>query len=604
VSIPVRQYWELLATYLRPQRVRVGLLGALLLGTIGLSLLSPQIVRTFLDTAAAGGSLDVLLRAALLFVVVAVLQQIAAVATTYVGENVGWTATNALRTELVAHCLRLDLSFHKARTPGELIERIDGDVTALSRFFAQFVVRLLGNGLLMLGVLALLWREDWRVGLAMTLFALAALLTLGRIQAAAVPHWMRVRQLSAEFFGFIGELLGGTEDLRANGATGYVTGRFHATLRRWMPLNLTAGLYGYSMWIVTIGLFTLGNAIAFALGAWLFFGGQITIGTVYLIFSYTELLRRPVEEIRSELEDLQRAGASIVRVRELLDARSRLPDGPGARLPAGALGVEFERVSFAYADERPQADPSGVEGSDGAPSSAFPGASTSVIDDVTFTLAPGEVLGLLGRTGSGKTTIARLLLRIVDPDHGAVRIGGVDTRLPELAELRHRVTIVTQDVQLFQASVRDNLTFFDGAIDDERIIAALEELGLGPWLRSLPHGLDTELESGGGLSAGEAQLLALARVFLRDPGLVILDEASSRLDPATERLIERAIDRLLAGRTAVIIAHRLGTIERADRVIMLAEGRVVEQGERAALAADPESRLSAALRAGLEAVLA
>jgi len=214
-------------------------------------------------------------------------------------------------------------------------------------------------------------------------------------------------------------------------------------------------------------------------------------------------------------------------------------------------------------------------------------------------------MGILGRTGSGKTTLARLVFRLYDVTQGRIELGGVDVRQPALRALRQRVALVTQDVQLFQASVRDNLTFFNRDIPDDRILQVIADLELSDWFNALPDGLDTRLETGGrSLSAGEGQLLALARVFLRDPGLVILDEASSRLDPATEQRIERAIDRLLRDRTALIIAHRLGTVERADRILILEEGRVVEQGDREWLAQDSGSRFHSLLRTGLEEVLA
>ena len=218
------------------------------------------------------------------------------------------------------------------------------------------------------------------------------------------------------------------------------------------------------------------------------------------------------------------------------------------------------------------------------------------------------MLGLLGRTGSGKTTLARLLLRFYDPTSGAIRLGGVDLRDARLGEVRERATLVTQDVQLFAAPVRDNLTFFDRTVDDARIVAVIEQIGLGGWLRALPGraGADGVLDhemSATALSAGEAQLLAFARVFVRDPGLVILDEASSRLDPATERHVERAIDALLAGRTGIVIAHRLETVERCDEILILEGGRVVEHGARVALAGDATSRFADLLRTGLEPVL-
>jgi ATP-binding cassette subfamily B protein len=227
-----------------------------------------------------------------------------------------------------------------------------------------------------------------------------------------------------------------------------------------------------------------------------------------------------------------------------------------------------------------------------------------VLREVSFTVAPGHVLGVVGRTGSGKTTIARLVVRLWEPGSGSVLLGGVDVRDLRYRELRSRVGVVTQDVQLFSASLRDNLTLFEDLGDDHRILEVIGDLGLLDWYSSLPDGLDTQLGAGGtGVSAGEAQLLAFGRVFLRDPGLVILDEASSRLDPVTEGLIERAVDRLLTGRTAVVIAHRLRTVNRADEILILEDGRVAELGSRAALQADPGSRFSALLRAGLEDVL-
>ncbi len=188
MTVPRQRYWDLLVTYLRPQRLKTVLLAMLLLSSIGLQLLNPQILRYFIDNARSGSPLQTLMVAAVLFLGVALINQVVSVFATYVGEDVGWTATNLLRADLALHCLRLDLSFHNARTPGELIERIDGDVTALANFFSQLVIRVLGNLLLLLGVLVLLFREDWRVGLAFTVFVIVALVALLKIRGIAVPH--------------------------------------------------------------------------------------------------------------------------------------------------------------------------------------------------------------------------------------------------------------------------------------------------------------------------------------------------------------------------------------------------------------------------------
>ncbi len=583
MRIPLRQYWDLLVDYLRPEWQKSLLLAILLLSSIAVQLFNPQIMRDFIDTAVNGGSLAALGTDAALFIALGLVSQVLSVGATYYGQDVGWSATNRMREDLARHCLDLDASFFHDRTPGELIERLDGDVSALSNFFSQLVIRVFGSALLVLGTLALLFREDWRVGLVLSLFAVGALYLLNRARNLAVPQQRQERQASAELYGLIEERLTGLDDIRANGAGAYAMLRFHERTRDHYRKSRIAWILRSITWVLIMGLFAVGSVLTLGMGAYLFLAGAITIGTVYLFFQYTRMLQQPLEQITNQLQELQRASASIQRIAELRAIRPRIVDGPGCALPNGALPVEFDDVSFAYQDEA---------------------ADDLVLKALSFRLAPGRVLGLLGRTGSGKTTISRLLFRFYDPTSGVVRLGGTDTRLAGLRELRKRVAIVTQDVQLFSATVRDNLTLFDRRVSDERILAVVDELGLADWYASLPAGLDTQLGSGGaGLSAGEAQLLAFVRVFLRDPGLVILDEASSRLDPATERVIEGAIGKLLAHRTGVIIAHRLATVQRADEILILEDGQIREHGERASLVRDPASRFSQLLRVGLQEVL-
>lgn len=581
MNLPLKTYWDLLSQHIRPQRGRFVLLLALLFGSIGLRVFNPQVMRNFIDSALSGQPLNALTLTALLFIGIAILQQVVAVSVTYLGENVAWSATNALRAELAAHALNLDMPFHNNRTPGELIERIDGDVTEMATFFSQFLLTLIGNALLLVGILAALFLEDWRVGLGFTVFTIGAILVLNRVKDIAIPHQKARREADARIFGFIEEQLASTEDIRSSGAVDY-------SIRRLFQLQAEKLVHDrnahFKRWIIenSMGIaVTFGTLMAIGSGYWLFTASLVTVGTVYLFVHYISLLEEPLWAMTHEIESFQTIGACVERLTEFRAIQPSIQEGTKLAVPPGIPALAFERVSFGYNGGEP------------------------VLRDLSFQLKPGNVLGLLGRTGSGKTTLARLVFRLYDPLSGTIRLQNIDLRDLRSSAVRANVALVTQDVQLFRASVRDNLTFFNRAIPDERILHTLHELGLKDWLDSLHHRLDTELDAGGrSLSAGEAQLLAFARVFLRDPGLVILDEASSRLDPATEQRLERAIDKLLQGRTAIIIAHRLGTVHRADDIMILEDGQVQEHGNRQQLAANPQSRFYQLLQTGLEEVLA
>ncbi len=274
-----------------------------------------------------------------------------AVAETYVAENVSWVATNALRADLVAHLLRLDATFHTAHTPGELIERVDGDVATLARFFSRFVVYCArqrppdGGGA---GAAA---SVDWRVGLGLSAFVVLALIAMLRIRAAATPVWAAERQASADFYGFLGEYLAGLEDIRSSGAGAFVLRRCAEVMRSWLAATLQGPDAGLRAWSPPARAVRARHGlVAFALSAVLFRDGTLTIGTVYLIFRYTEMLRQPTEQIRNEVQDLQQADASMGRIEALLATAPRLVDGPGDALPPGPLAVELDGVSFGYAN--------------------------------------------------------------------------------------------------------------------------------------------------------------------------------------------------------------------------------------------------------------
>ncbi|MDJ0756059.1 MAG: ABC transporter ATP-binding protein [Ardenticatenaceae bacterium] len=575
---------QLLLTYLRPQKWTVALLTVLMLAAIAVQLINPQIMRTFLDGVQNNRPLNELINFAALFIILAVVRQVFQLASTYVGEVVAWTATNDLRADLAYHCLKLDMGFHKVHKPGELIERVDGDINQLATFFSQLVIRLSANLVLCTGAIILLWTIDWTIGLTISVVIFSGILIIRFLNTMAIPRVQALREIEATLFGYVEEWLHGTETIRSNAAEPFVMQRLYQLLReRWhrghASMKLTVALNG-----VPNTVFSLAYITVFTLGAWRFFDGRISIGTLYITFYYIDLLRDPLWQLTRQIEQLQRAQASINRINELFAEQPTILDRPRyTTLPSAAEGmmVEFDQLEFAYADE----------------------PETPVLQGVNFTLKPGTILGLLGRTGSGKTTLTKLLIRFYDPTGGAIRLGDgrtqIDLREVAQSDLRRQIGVVTQQVQLFNATVRDNLTLFDDTFADENIEAALRKVGLHNWLDELPNGLDTHLAADGGLSAGEAQLLAFTRVFLADPQLIILDEASSRLDPATEQLIEKALDKLLENRTAVIVAHRLATVYRADEIMILSQGRVVEHDRREALVANPDSHFYQLLQTGM-----
>ncbi|MFH2072633.1 MAG: ABC transporter ATP-binding protein, partial [Actinomycetota bacterium] len=424
--IPVRAYWRLLSEYLRPQRRRVVLLSTLLVTGVAFQAINPQLIRGFLDRASGDADLSVLLSLAGGFMVLAVGHQVLTVISTYLAEQVGWTATNEMRARLADHVLHLDMGFHKTTNPGSLIERIDGDVTTMSNFFSKFMIYIVANLILILTVLALLWREAVEVGIGLTLFAVGAMLMMFRVQKFAMPWWKKVRARSAEFHGFVAEQLGGTEDVRANGAVPYMMFRFTTIVRAWLPEAVRARMGFAALWGTGIVSYIVGMGLVFWLGWRMVGDGRLTIGSVYLIFHYTDMIRHPMDQIREQMGDLQKAGAGIERVQELFARTSNLDTTGRLRLPEGPLSLAFENLSFAYEDD----------------------ASTGelVLQDVDVAIGADRVVGVLGRTGSGKSTLARLLTRLYDPIEGNLRVGGVSLRDADIDDLRSRVGMVTQEV--------------------------------------------------------------------------------------------------------------------------------------------------------------
>jgi len=570
-----RSPWLLVAASLGAERWRLVPVGAaLLLGTL-LPLAGPQLVARFVDEAVAGAPIEALLALGAAYLAVALAGQVAAVAASATASGAAWRVTNRLRERVAAHALGLDMDYHGRHTPGEMIERVDGDLLGLTQFISGFVAQALASLLLLAGTLVLVWRVDPRVGAALTAVVAAGSATLAVAQRRVVPHAVASRDETARMFGLVEEGLVAAEEIRANGAGRHVTARFLESAQRVLRAEQRWQVRGGGVLAGTNLVFALGTAGLLAAGILLRQAGTITVGTVVLLFQYAQMVRAPIEQIVGQAKLLHEAGASAARVAELLAERPEIawPRTP-VPLPPGPVSLRFQDVTFAYPGDPP------------------------VLHGVDLELGAGRSLGIVGRTGSGKTTLARLALRLSDPTEGAVRLADIDLRDVGRDDLRRRVRMVSQEVHLFAASLRDNVTLFDDAVPDEAVEAALASVGLRGWRDALPGGLDTRLGAGGtGLSAGEAQLVALARVFLADPALVVLDEASSRLDPATEEAVRAATARLLAGRTAIVIAHRLSTLAGVDEVAVIEAGRIVEHGRRAELTGDGSSRFAGLLAA-------
>ena len=568
-------------TYLKPLRARILLLVVLMLGATGLRLLFPQLLRALVDRALAGAPLLALFLPAGLFLVGALLIQVLRVIALMLSERIAWAATNALRFDLAQHVLHLDTAFHKEHTPGELIERVDGDVTTLAGFFSQFIAQVGTSLVMIVGVLIFLFAEGWLPGVVgLGSFLLNATVVLS-VSSITVKAWSGIRASSAEMFSFVEERVAGREEVKASGASNYVVRGLVAMASKHWRLRLRARYLETTASNLTVDTWVLSMFAMLLLAFFQYRSGTLSLGTAMMLFFYADLLNERITVIREWMDEMQRARAALGRLVDLKAVAPSITDGEGEALPAGPLAVTADRVAFHYEEGRP------------------------VLKELSFHLEPGQVLGLLGRTGSGKSSLIRLLCRLYDPQAGKVQLAGVDVRHLRLDDLRTRIGLITQEVGLFGGTLRENLALFSPAVTDQQIWDAVASLGLTDWFRRFEDGLDSRIgPAGGGLSAGEAQLLALVRLSLRDPGLIILDEFTARIDPVTEALLQAAVDRLLEGRTAVIIAHRLSTVERADQILVLEQGEVAEWGARTLLAQDPLSHYSQLRNAGREEVLA
>lgn len=570
--------WRALAALLRPDTRRWVGLGALVGASSALSLTGPLVVRRIVDVATAGvgkhGTAGRITALAILFLVIAVAAQLITVVVAWFATVTAWRTTNQIRIDMSRHVLGLDHEFHRTHTPGELIQRVDGDVTSVSDFLGRVVPKLAGAASLVVGMILVLAVVDWRLAVGALVYVGAAGSLIARGRHRAVGEASDEMGAYARLYGGIEERLTASEDLRANGAGRHAMWRFIDESAGALRSSVRRESAFLRLWWAVQGSVAAGAVVALVAGTALVTSGAITIGTAFLLFQYTLLLERPLEDVIHQLETIQKANGAMVRVIDLLAVRPTII-GDGVTEPStGALRLDLHHVGFDYGD------------------------GEAVLTDLDLTIAAGRSVGVVGRTGSGKTTLSRVLLRLVDTTSGELLVNGVPVREIPLASLRRRIAMIPQEVELFSGSIRDNVTLFDPVPSDAAVAEALSKAGLDALVDG---GLHRELGAGGaGLSAGEAQLLALARVWLRDPDLVVLDEATARVDPLTESMLDDALLALMRGRTTVVIAHRLSTLRHVDDILVLDHGRVREYGERTVLALDPTSRFHHLLQIALE----
>ncbi|HTY08524.1 MAG TPA: ABC transporter ATP-binding protein [Candidatus Edwardsbacteria bacterium] len=546
---------------LAPFRLRVLGTGLLLVATSALGVLPPLLLKRAIDCDIAGHDLRGLMLTAGLYL----LLQAVVFATGYLMqlalESLGVRIVSALKQRLFAHMVDLDVSYFDQYPVGKLIARVESDTEAVRRLFTSTMSTMLSSLVSLVWIIAILAGNSARLLLAIAaIVPVIALLTV-LYQRRVRPMFAVVRRKYAAIVGYLTEMLQGMRVVQAFSREAEVRDRLRqlnaSMLRTQVPSEvLSMGFFSLMDVFEIIGL-----AVILFVGGGMANRGLLTIGTLVLFLNYLQQFFAPVHAFSDQVSVMQRAFAAAERVFQILDLRPQVTDAPGAKdWPGFDREIEFKNVFFSYAGRAGQDEPEWV------------------LKDISFTVGKGQRIALVGATGGGKTSVINLLLRFYDPQRGAITVDGRNLRDIQIDSLRSKFGLVLQDVFLFPGSVRENLTL-GATIPEATLDQAVEILGLQRIMERMPNGLESELaERGANLSQGERQLVSFARALAFDPEILILDEATSSVDPNSERLIQAGIQRLLQGRTAIIIAHRLSTILDADRILVIHKGRIAESG--------------------------
>ncbi len=588
---------------------RVGWRGTLLLALFGAlgRLIVPLLIRQTIDKGFTdkGVRLGYVVTMCALSAVGLVL---AAVSNRSAVVRLGMTSERGLavlRQRIVRHVLSLSLQQHGEQKRGILVARATSDVESLSEFFSWSAIAWITNAVVMFVVGIAMLVIDWRLALV-TFVATVPIVPFMRIMQRRLRFaHADVREHVGNYLGQVSEMISGAPLVRAYQAQDVVRTSTIAASERRRAASVKAGTQSAILGIGNQVFEVLAVVSVLGFGLWLGSHSTLSAGTLVGFAFFVSRFLEPLGELSEVVDQTQRAAAGITRILDLLDMRAEVRDpSDPVSLPLGQLGVSFENLSFSYADRTSE---SVVQASEAvAPSEGSADGNTSTddfsIDDLNLVIAPGTIVAIVGATGSGKSTLARLVVRTADPTGGHVRIGGVDVSSVAFAELRRRVQLVPQDPFLFDTDIRQNLLYANPALTDDDLYEIFDELGIGEWVRNLPSGLATQVgERGALLSAGERQLVVLARTRAGNPDILVLDEATSSVDATTEARLAETILHLASGRTTLVIAHRLTTAARADRVIVMENGAVVEDGSPEELADRPDGHYARLWQAWLSA---
>lgn len=547
---------------LRPWRRRIAGVAGLLVLQVGALLAGPALVRYGVDHGLREGDAGALNLAVVLYLVVAFIGAALARAVILGVARIGESFLRDLRTRVFEHLVELDMGFFEREKTGRLVSRMTSDIDALQELTSQGLVLFVQNALLLGGAVVVILLMSWQLALCVLVIVPPVFFASRWFRRVSNKAYLEVRDRIATNLSTLQESLEGVRVVQAFAREREFTRRFSRTNEAQFEANLQTVRISVRYFPIVELAGVLGTAVIVGAGGWLVSRDAVTVGTVAAFVLYLNNLFEPVQQLSQLYNTVQSAGAALGKLFGLLDTRPSVAERAGAvDVPDGSSAIEVDAVTFAYGAE-------------------------PVLTGVSLDIAPGERVALVGPTGAGKSTLAKLLARFYDPREGAVRIGGVDLRDVTLRSLRERMVVVPQEGFLFAGTILDNVRVGRPDATDAEVEAALDALGVADRFREFPDGLQTEVHGRGSrLSAGERQLVSLARAALADPAILILDEATSNLDPGTEHAVERALERLMEGRTVVVVAHRLSTAARADRIAVVDDGRLAEVGTHEELVA-------------------